>query len=95
MPNMQYRRWYPNATTLSDGRILVVAGWQTCANTNAGISEIYDPVTNAWTSWTNADDPFETYPFMYLCQMAESSILAAWSMPPTRTFSTSPRRVGR
>jgi Domain of unknown function (DUF1929)/Bacterial Ig domain/Glyoxal oxidase N-terminus/Carboxypeptidase regulatory-like domain/SdrD B-like domain/Kelch motif len=66
VPNMQYRRWYPNATTLSDGRILVVAGWQTSANTNAGISEIYNPATNSWTSLTNANNPFETYPFMYL-----------------------------
>jgi hypothetical protein len=66
VPNMQYRRWYPNATTLSDGRILVVAGWQTSANTNAGISEIYSPTTNTWTSLTNANNPFETYPFMYL-----------------------------
>ena len=66
VPNMQYRRWYPTATTLSDGRILVVAGWQTSANTNAGISEIYDPATNVWTSLTNANNPFETYPFLYL-----------------------------
>jgi hypothetical protein len=66
VPNMQYRRWYPNATTLSDGRILVVAGWQTSANTNAGISEIYDPASNTWSSLTNANNPFETYPFMYL-----------------------------
>jgi hypothetical protein len=65
VPDMQYRRWYPTATTLSDGRILVVAGWQTSANTNAGISEIYDPSTNSWTSLTNANNPFETYPFMY------------------------------
>ncbi|MBB5330926.1 galactose oxidase-like domain-containing protein [Tunturiibacter gelidoferens] len=66
VPDMQYRRWYPNATTLSDGRILVVAGWQTSANTNAGISEIYAPATNTWTSLTNANNPFETYPFMYV-----------------------------
>ena len=66
VPNMKYRRWYPNATTLSDGRILVTAGWQTSAHTNAGISEIYDPVGNSWTSLTNANNPFETYPFLYL-----------------------------
>jgi len=66
VPNMEYARWYPNATTLSDGRIIVLAGWQTTANTNAGISEIYDPVANTWTSLTNANNPFETYPFMYL-----------------------------
>jgi hypothetical protein len=66
VPNMQYRRWYPNATTLSDGRVLVTAGWQTTAHSNAGISEIYDPVANSWTSLTNANNPFETYPFLYL-----------------------------
>ena len=66
VPNMQYRRWYPAATTLSDGSIMVTAGWQTTAHTNAGISEIYNPVTNAWTSLTNANNPFETYPFLYL-----------------------------
>jgi hypothetical protein len=64
--NMQYRRWYPTATTLSDGRILVTAGWQTTAHSNAGISEIYDPSTNSWISLTNANNPFETYPFLYL-----------------------------
>ena len=62
---MAYRRWYPTATSLSDGRVLVTAGWQTSAHTNAGISEIYNPATNAWTQLTNANNPFETYPFMY------------------------------
>ena len=66
VPNMQYRRWYPTATTLSDGTIMVTAGWQTSAHTNAGISEIYNAATNTWTSLTNANNPFETYPFLYL-----------------------------
>jgi uncharacterized repeat protein (TIGR01451 family) len=66
VPNMAYKRWYPTATTLSDGRILVTAGWQTSAHTNAGVSEIYDPVANKWTQLTNANNPFETYPFLYL-----------------------------
>jgi hypothetical protein len=65
VPNMSYRRWYPTATTLSDGRILVTAGWQTTNHTNAGIPEIYDPSTNQWTKLTNANNPFETYPFMF------------------------------
>ena len=43
LPNMSYKRWYPTATTLSDGRVLVTAGWQTTEHTNAGIPEIYDP----------------------------------------------------
>src|SRR5690242_16038102 len=65
VPNMAFKRWYPTATTLSDGRILVTAGWQTTAHTNAGIPEIYDSATNAWTSLTNANNPFETYPFIF------------------------------
>jgi hypothetical protein len=65
-PNMSYKRWYPTATTLSDGRILVTAGWQTTNHTNAGIPEIYDPVVNSWTKLTNANNPFETYPFIFM-----------------------------
>ena len=66
VPNMKYKRWYPTATTLSDGRILVTAGWQTSNHTNAGIPEIYDPSTNIWTQLNNANNPFETYPFIFV-----------------------------
>lgn len=68
VPNMAYKRWYPSATTLSDGRILVTAGWQTTEHSNAGIPEIYDPSTNTWSSLSNANNPFETYPYMYVLQ---------------------------
>jgi hypothetical protein len=66
VPSMSYRRWYPTATTLSNGQVLVTAGWQTQSHTNAGIPEIYDPVANTWTKMTAANNPFETYPFMYV-----------------------------
>jgi len=66
IPNMSYARWYPTATTLSDGRAIVMGGWQTSEHTNAGIPEIYDPSTNTWTKLTNANNPFETYPFVYM-----------------------------
>ena len=66
VPNMSYARWYPTATTLSDGRIIVNAGWDTGNHDNVGIPEIYNPSTNAWTQLTAANNPFETYPFMYL-----------------------------
>ena len=42
-----------------------MGGWQTTNHTNAGIPEIYDPVANTWTKLTNANNPFETYPFIY------------------------------
>jgi hypothetical protein len=63
---MAYQRWYPGATTLSDGRILVTAGWQTTNHSNAGIPEIYDPTANTWTQLASANNPFETYPFMFM-----------------------------
>ena len=66
VPKMAYQRWYPTATTLSDGRVLVTGGWKTTPHTNAGIPEIYDPVANKWTSLTNANNPFESYPFIYM-----------------------------
>jgi hypothetical protein len=48
--------------------MLVTAGWQTTNHTNAGIPEIYDPSTNQWTKLTNANNPFETYPFIFVLQ---------------------------
>lgn len=73
VPNMSYKRWYPTATTLSDGRVLVTAGWQTSDHTNAGIPEIYNPTTNSWTKLTNANNPFETYPFIF--QLSDGRVI--------------------
>jgi hypothetical protein len=73
VPNMAYKRWYPTATTLSDGRVLVTAGWQTSPHTNAGIPEIYDPASNLWTQLSNANNPFETYPFIF--QLPDGRVL--------------------
>lgn len=65
VPSMSYDRWYPTATTLSDGRIIVTSGAQKQAGDIAGIPEVYDPSTNQWTKLTSANNPFETYPFIY------------------------------
>jgi hypothetical protein len=73
VPNMSYRRWYPTATTLSDGRIMVTAGWQTSPHVNAGIPEIYDSSANTWTKLTSANNPFETYPFLY--QLSDGRVI--------------------
>ena len=81
VPNMSYKRWYPTATTLSDGRVLVTAGWQTTDHTNAGIPEIYDPTTNTWTKLVNANNPFETYPFIYLLPTVPSCTSAGRNTP--------------
>ncbi|HTT17809.1 MAG TPA: galactose oxidase-like domain-containing protein [Candidatus Sulfotelmatobacter sp.] len=73
IPKMAYARWYPSAITLSDGTVIVMGGWKTSEHTNAGIPEVYDPVANTWTSMTNANNPFETYPFIY--QLSNGNIV--------------------
>jgi hypothetical protein len=77
LPNMNDRRWYPNALTLPDGRVLVTAGAAT-SNTNYDpIPEIYDPVANTWTKLTNANLTIPDYPFMFV--LPNGNVLAAGS----------------
>ena len=66
--DMHLARWYPSATTLPDGRVLVVSG-QISSGVWADTPEVYDPATNAWTLLTGVDtsdlhDP--EYPLAYL-----------------------------
>src|ERR1700675_2527313 len=63
---MAYPRWYPNATTLPDGRVLVVSGSTSCFTCIAEIPELYDPPTNTWTQLTNARLSMPLYPHMYV-----------------------------
>jgi hypothetical protein len=63
---MAYQRWYPTATQLPDGRVLVVSGDQNQANDIAAIPEIYDPGTNRWTQIAPAANPIPVYPFMFV-----------------------------
>src|SRR5258708_39054824 len=44
---------------------MVMGGWQTSDHTKAGITEDYNPVANTWTQLTKANNPFETYPYIY------------------------------
>src|SRR6267142_2166941 len=63
---MAYPRWYPTATTLPDGRVLVTSGSTTCSTCIADIPEVYDPATNTWTQLTNARLTLPLYPFMFV-----------------------------
>ncbi len=63
---MTYPRWYPTATTLSDGRQLVISGEMTCDGCDATIQEIYNPSTNSWTQVNGAPFFFPYYPHVFL-----------------------------
>jgi hypothetical protein len=59
--DMTYPRWYPTATMLQDGRVIVTSGEMDGMGTDAPISEIYSPVTNSWSQLTNAPFPYSLY----------------------------------
>jgi hypothetical protein len=67
-PKMQYARWYPTETELGDGRIVTISG--NITNTSwADTPEIYDPVTNRWSTMTGINTSGvheEEYPLTYL-----------------------------
>ena len=63
---MAFPRWYPTATTLPDGRVLVVSGSTSCFTCVADIPEVYDPTTNTWTQWTNARLSMPLYPHLFV-----------------------------
>ena len=64
--SMASPRWYPTATSLPDGRVLVTSGATTCSTCIADIPEVYDPATNTWTQLTNAQLTLPLYPFMFV-----------------------------
>jgi Domain of unknown function (DUF4082)/Domain of unknown function (DUF1929)/Bacterial Ig domain len=65
-PKMAYRRWYPTATTLPDGRVLAMSGNDVDASSYVTIPEIYNPTTNTWTAFTAANLQLPIYPHMFV-----------------------------
>ena len=68
-------RWYPTATVLGDGRVLVFSGDNNSfdasrptplVNGSDSTPEVYDPVQNRWTPLTSARLLTPWYPFMFV-----------------------------
>ena len=64
--SMAFARWYPTATTLQDGRVLVVAGQVDCRTCIAPIPEVFDPVANDWIQLPGASLVLPYYPHMFV-----------------------------
>ena len=91
-PDMTDGRWYPTATTLGDGRVLVVSGDnmilrrqgvpEPFIDTSNTLPEIYDPATAHWTDMPSAQRYIPLYPFMFV-------------MPDGRVFDAGPDTINR
>ncbi len=88
---MSYRRWYPTATTLADGRVLVTAGQRyggplgSNTTVQAEIPEVYTAATNVPDNWqqiTGAARRLPLYPWMFLA-------------PDGRVFNAGPNPDGK
>ena len=77
LPDMEFRRWYPTATVLPDGRALLTAGSDVSFSSYIPTPEIYDPTTNRWTTLTDANQVIPNYPFVYV--LPDGRVLAAGS----------------
>jgi hypothetical protein len=93
--DMARGRWYPTATTLPDGRILVVSGDNITQN-NVGqptpfrtqsqtLPEIYDVGTNTWTPLPAGQRPMPLYPFMFV--LPDGRVVDAGPDTQTRTLN--------
>jgi hypothetical protein len=66
--DLNVARWYPSATLLPDGRVVVVSG-QITPDVWADTPEVYDPATGKWTLLTQistSDVREEEYPLSFL-----------------------------
>jgi hypothetical protein len=76
-PDMEYRRWYPTATTLSDGRVLILGGSSLNTLDYVTTPEIYDPVTNTISELPRAQLAVPSYAFVY--QNPDGRVIVAGS----------------
>jgi Concanavalin A-like lectin/glucanases superfamily/Domain of unknown function (DUF1929)/Bacterial Ig domain/Bacterial Ig-like domain/Galactose oxidase, central domain len=93
-PDMQRARWYPTATTLPDGRVLVVSGDNITLNApnvivplkngSETLPEIYDVDTNTWTTLPAGQRRMPLYPFMFV--LPNGKVFDAGPDTTTRTL---------
>src|SRR5262249_44488438 len=72
---MQFPRWYATGTTMGDGRVLVTSGYNTRSGDLITTPEVYDVLTNTWSTLPNATQSQPVYPFQY--QLPDGRILWA------------------
>ncbi|MDA0180308.1 DUF4082 domain-containing protein [Solirubrobacter phytolaccae] len=94
--DMSVARWYPTATTLPDGRVLVVSGDNAVLNrqnqpvpltiASNTLPEIYNPATDTWQELPAAQRWMPLYPFMFV--LPNGKVFDAGPDKTTRTLDT-------
>ena len=81
---MAFKRWYPTATSLPDGKVIVVSGARNSLTDIVQVPEVYDPATDTWTSLTAATRAIPMYPFLFV--LPDGRVISVGnSEVPTRT----------
>jgi galactose oxidase len=65
LPNMNDARWYPSATTLPNGDVLVVAGWIDTADNNV-LPQVWQSASGSWRNLSTAQLALPFYPYMFV-----------------------------
>jgi hypothetical protein len=85
LPEMNAGRYYPTATTLPNGDVLIIAG---LANPNNNtLPQIWDVPSSSWINLTTAQMSLPTYPKMFVAP--NGNVFLAGPMPQTNYLNTS------
>jgi hypothetical protein len=87
LANMNAGRWYPTATTLTNGDMLVVSGM---VNTSTGMNllpQVWQTGTSTWRNLTSAQLYLPYYPYMFLAPNGQ--VFNAGPSQTTRYLNTS------
>ena len=65
LPDMNNGRWYPTATTLPNGDVLVISGTINSTTTNVE-PQVWQTATGSWRNLTGANLELPFYPYMFV-----------------------------
>ena len=85
---MRFARWYPSATTLPNGEVLVSEGIDE-AGRNVGTYEVWNPASNTWRSLDGAvrSLDYAYYPFMHVT--LDGRVMKTGPLPDMAFLNTS------
>lgn len=66
VPDMNAGRWYPTATTLPNGDVLVASGLDEAGNTMNNVPQVWQHETNTWRTLSGAERDVGFYPMLYV-----------------------------